>query len=173
MIWKCYHISWKRYRIKNVFSYMFVNALKYSRKISLNGGIRYLSNIMDNDSNSTATTAWKVYKYGVSLRILSECGKIRTRKKLLTQWKFFLTCLFFGCLFIFCLSNYGIIHRSNHHRCSMKKDVLRNLAKFTGKHLCQSLFLNKAAGLRQWFWLKLDLWNQNLKLEEEVPGGVL
>ena len=29
-----------------------------------------------------------------------------------------------------------------------KKGVLRNVAKFTGKHLCQSLFLNKVAGLR-------------------------
>ena len=29
-----------------------------------------------------------------------------------------------------------------------KKDVLRNFAKFTGKHLCQRLFLNKVAGLR-------------------------
>ena len=28
-----------------------------------------------------------------------------------------------------------------------KKGVLRNLTKFTGKHLCQSLFLNKVAGL--------------------------
>ena len=28
-----------------------------------------------------------------------------------------------------------------------KKDVLRNFAKFTGKHLCQSLFFNKVAGL--------------------------
>ena len=27
-----------------------------------------------------------------------------------------------------------------------KKDVLRNFAKFTGKHLCQSLFFNKVAG---------------------------
>ena len=27
-----------------------------------------------------------------------------------------------------------------------KKGVIRNLAKFTGKHLCQSLFLNKVAG---------------------------
>ena len=26
-----------------------------------------------------------------------------------------------------------------------KKDVLRNFAKFTGKHLCQSLFFNKVA----------------------------
>ena len=30
----------------------------------------------------------------------------------------------------------------------LKKAVLRNFAKFTGKHLCQSLFFNKVAGLR-------------------------
>ena len=30
--------------------------------------------------------------------------------------------------------------------CYMKKGVLKNLAKFTGKHLCQSLFFNKVAG---------------------------
>ena len=29
-----------------------------------------------------------------------------------------------------------------------KKGVLRNFAKFTGKHLRQSLFFNKVAGLR-------------------------
>ena len=29
-----------------------------------------------------------------------------------------------------------------------KKAVLKNFAIFTGKHLCQSLFLNKVAGLR-------------------------
>ena len=29
-----------------------------------------------------------------------------------------------------------------------KKGVLRNFAKFTGKHLCQSLFFNQVAGLR-------------------------
>ena len=29
-----------------------------------------------------------------------------------------------------------------------KKADLRNFAKFTGKHLCQSLFFNKVAGLR-------------------------
>ena len=36
--------------------------------------------------------------------------------------------------------------RSSHQRCSAKKGVLRNFAKFTGKHLCQSLFFNKGAG---------------------------
>ena len=37
--------------------------------------------------------------------------------------------------------------RSSHQRCSVRKVVLRNLAKFTGKHLCQRLFFNKVAGL--------------------------
>ena len=32
--------------------------------------------------------------------------------------------------------------------CSVKKGVLGNFAKFTGKHLCQRLFFNKVAGLR-------------------------
>ena len=39
--------------------------------------------------------------------------------------------------------------RSNYQRCSIKKSVRKNLAIFTGNHhLCQSLFLNKVAGLR-------------------------
>ena len=37
--------------------------------------------------------------------------------------------------------------RSSHRRFSVKKGVLRNFAKFTGKHLCQRLFFNKVAGL--------------------------
>ena len=36
-------------------------------------------------------------------------------------------------------------HRSNHRRCSVKKGGLKNFLKFTGKHLCQSLFFNKVA----------------------------
>ena len=35
------------------------------------------------------------------------------------------------------------IIRSNHRRCYVRKGALRNFAKFTGKHLCQSLFFNK------------------------------
>ena len=31
--------------------------------------------------------------------------------------------------------------------CSIKKGVLRNFAKFTGKCLCQSLLFNKVEGL--------------------------
>ena len=33
-----------------------------------------------------------------------------------------------------------LFFRSNHRRCSIRKGVLRNFTKFTGKHLCQSLF---------------------------------
>ena len=33
--------------------------------------------------------------------------------------------------------------RSIHRRCPVRKGVLRNFAKFTGKHLCQSLFLQE------------------------------
>ena len=48
------------------------------------------------------------------------------------------------------------IARSNHRSCSIKKDVLKNFSKFTGKHLCQSLFFNKVAGLRPAILLKRD-----------------
>ena len=37
-------------------------------------------------------------------------------------------------------------YRSSHRRCSVRKDVLRNFAKFTGKHQYQRLFFNKVAG---------------------------
>ena len=30
--------------------------------------------------------------------------------------------------------------RGSHRRCTVRKGVLRKFAKFTGKHLCQSLF---------------------------------
>ena len=36
--------------------------------------------------------------------------------------------------------------RSSHQRCSTRKDVPKNSAKFIGKHLCQSLLFNRVAG---------------------------
>ena len=41
-----------------------------------------------------------------------------------------------------------------------KETVLKNFAKFTGKHLCQSLFFNKVAGLRPATLLKKRLWHR-------------
>ena len=54
----------------------------------------------------------------------------------------------FSCVFIHELS--GCRYRSNHRRCFVKKGVLRNFAKFTGKHLCF-----RAATL-----LKKSLWHR-------------
>ena len=62
------------------------------------------------------------------VRIQSECGpekRIKTRKK-------------------------NIIG-SSHPQVFCKKDVLKTFAKFTGTHLCQSLFFNKIAGLHLGF----------------------
>ena len=39
-----------------------------------------------------------------------------------------------------------MLYRNSHRRCSLKKDVFNDFAKFTGKHLCQSLSLNNVAG---------------------------
>ena len=39
-----------------------------------------------------------------------------------------------------------------------KKGALRNFAKLTGKHFCQSLFLNKVTGLRVCTFIKKRLW---------------
>ena len=50
-----------------------------------------------------------------------------------------------------------LIFRRSRRRCSLKKVVLKNFAKFTGKHLCRSLFLNKAAGPRPVTLLKKRL----------------
>ena len=45
-------------------------------------------------------------------------------------------------------------------RCSVKRGLLRNFAKFTGKHLCQSHFFNKVAVMRSAAFLKKRLWSR-------------
>ena len=50
--------------------------------------------------------------------------------------------------------------RSSHQRCFVRKGILRNFAKLTGKHMCQSLFFNKVAGLRAATLLKKRLWHR-------------
>ena len=50
--------------------------------------------------------------------------------------------------------------RSSHQRCSLKKGVLKTFAKFTGKHMYQSLFFNKFEGLRLAALIKKRLWNK-------------
>ena len=50
------------------------------------------------------------------------------------------------------------IFRSSRPKMFCKKSILKNFTKFIGKHLCQSLFFNKVAGLRVATVLKKRLW---------------
>ena len=69
--------------------------------------------------------------------------------------------LVFSCFPYVILTSYDFgISGSSHQRCSVKKGVLRHLAKFTGKHLCSSIFFNKVAGLRSATLLKKGLWRR-------------
>ena len=54
----------------------------------------------------------------------------------------------------------GAENRSSRPEVFCKKGVLRNFTKFKGKHLCQSLFFNKVAGLRPATLLKKRLWHR-------------
>ena len=45
-------------------------------------------------------------------------------------------------------------------RCSVTKDVLRNFAKLTGKHICQSIFLMKLQASRPATLSKKRLWHR-------------
>ena len=52
------------------------------------------------------------------------------------------------------------LYRSSRPKVFCKKGVLRNFAKFTGKHLWQSLLFNKIAGLRTATLLTKRLWHR-------------
>ena len=51
-------------------------------------------------------------------------------------------------------------NRSSRSEVCCKKGVLRKFSKFTGKHLCQSLYLNKVACLRPATLFKKRLWHR-------------
>ena len=50
--------------------------------------------------------------------------------------------------------------RSSRPEVFFKKGVLRNFAKFTGKHLCYRLFFNKVVGLKPATLLKKRVWHK-------------
>ena len=63
------------------------------------------------------------------------------------------------------MTSFNKCFRSNHQRCSINKGVLENFANFTRKHLCQSLFFNKAADMRPATLLKKRLWHRFFSCE--------
>ena len=59
-----------------------------------------------------------------------------------------------------CLVDLTLREKSSRSEVFSKKVVLRNFVKFTGKHLCQFLFLNKVVGMRPATLLKKRLWHR-------------
>ena len=57
---------------------------------------------------------------------------------------------------ILCYLLYNFTDRNSHQWCSIIKGVLRNFAKFKGKHLCQSLFFNKVSELQPCNFIKRE-----------------
>ena len=80
----------------------------------------------------------------------------------LKMWKFYIVIKYvwcfwerlFSCILLFSTAS----SRSSHRRCSIELGVVKILTKFTGKHLCQSLF--KVTGLRPATLLKKRLWHR-------------
>ena len=62
--------------------------------------------------------------------------------------------------FLFLEIKQKVNYRSIRSKVFCKKGVLRYFTKFTGKHLCQSLFFNEVAGLSPATLLKKRLWHR-------------
>ena len=78
-----------------------------------------------------------------------------------TAWKHKKMLILSNELLLICNStNFARWNRSSRPDVFCKKVALRNFAKFTGKHLCQSLFFDKVAGLRTVTSLKKRLWHR-------------
>ena len=63
-----------------------------------------------------------------------------------------------------------ILERSRHRKFSVRKDVLRNFAKLTGKHLCQGLLMS---GHIACTFIKKRLWHSKKKAERNFRSTFL
>ena len=82
----------------------------------------------------------------------------RASIRLSTIWHRQVLLIYIACR-IFIYSNL-ICSRSSRPEVFCIKGILRNFAKFTGKHLCQSLFFNNVSGLRPATLLTKRLWHR-------------
>ena len=70
---------------------------------------------------------------------------------------------YYGIKIIFLIlrsRDYNYSYKKQPPKVLYKKGVLRNFTKFTGKHLFQSLFFNKVAGMRPATLLKKRIWHR-------------
>ena len=79
---------------------------------------------------------WKAASLRRIQNVVKHLRRRVSRKKKDNSWKLFLQKAPTWCL----VRLWILIYRSSHRRYSIKKVDLKNFAKLTGKHLCQSLF---------------------------------
>ena len=65
-------------------------------------------------------------------------------------------------------SSCQLLSRRSHRRSAMEKGVLKNFAKFTEKHLCQSLYFNKVASLNFAKFLRTPFLTDHLRTTASV-----
>ena len=120
-------------------------------------------------SRNISTTTYHVPKNGPPPRKSQNIFIYNLLLRLLKQFLFLRNAIFLSVTEILydkvLISSFFIFQtsttfRSIYRRCSVRIAVLRNFAKFTGKHLCQNLFFNKVAGLRPAPLLKKRLWHR-------------
>ena len=96
------------------------------------------------------------------LKNFAMLGPLSNNKPSFPEHLWWLLLNFWGSKYFF-VAEHGIYcwqshrFRSSHQRCSVRKGILRNFAKLTGKHKYQGLFFNKIAGLRPGTLLKKRL----------------
>ena len=96
------------------------------------------------------------------ISIFQKMKELKSLQSVLVQFKYIYSRVSNCLRLLFMVSSLPAPHpptllRSSHRRCPIKKCVLKNFAKFTGKHLCQSLLFNKVVGLRPATLLKKRL----------------
>ena len=99
---------------------------------------------------------------GLSKKLLESGTKISFYSKMVHELLVYFTGSSVECeIFVSCPNvKELLIHmdhskRSSHRRCSVRKGVLKNFTKFTGKHLCQSLFFDKVQGSPRGHYLQM------------------
>ena len=75
------------------------------------------------------------------------------------SWKYLMVLILSAHTLRFWWNDKNQKQRSSRPEVFCKKGVRNNFTKFRGKHLCQSLFFDKAAGLRPSTLLKKKLWH--------------
>ena len=109
-----------------------------NNKLSIDADFQYFSIVF---SNIKHNLCWLFHlSFAVSYLILLILYKnMHTHTKKMNKSNFY---------YLYLLKRYNrVVARSSHQRCSIKKDVLENFAKFTGKHLYRSLLFDKVCFL--------------------------